>query len=82
VTHPARRYRRHQYTEIDPYGRTIVHDTTYDVTAATTTPRCGRPCRNLLWATCCFEFCCRDNVDFDCCTICCPLTVGECCCPT
>lgn len=37
--------------------------------------------RNCLWAACCFEFCCRDNQDFDCCTLCGPLLCLEVCCP-
>jgi hypothetical protein len=71
---------RHQYTEISNEGRAVVHRT-YVTTTQTPNPNRPRPLRNMLWATCCFECCCRDNADFDCCTMCCPLTVLECCCP-
>lgn len=37
-------------------------------------------CRNLAWAVCCFECCCRDNRDVDCCEICCCLCMYEMCC--
>lgn len=38
-------------------------------------------CRNMLWALCCLECCCRDNQDFDCCELCCGLCLYETCCP-
>ena len=37
--------------------------------------------RNAMWTACCFECCCRDNQDFDCCSICAPLCCVEICCP-
>ena len=43
-----------------------------------------RPILNVLWAFCCFEYCCRDNQDIgggDCCQLCAPLVCLECCCP-
>lgn len=81
-----RRPQRYQYTEIDPRnGRTIVYRDTASYYYPNE-PYNARPCRciNLLWATCCFECCCRNNQDvgnFDCCQLCCPLLALECCCP-
>lgn len=45
-----------------------------------TRPRDNNTCRNLLLAACCFECCCRDNQDVDCCEICCGLCLYDMCC--
>lgn len=67
---------RTEYRQIDSAGRTVVYrDSYYNTTGP------NRPCMNLLWGTCCFECCCRDNQDVDCCKMCCPLLLVECCCP-
>ncbi|KAG7342579.1 hypothetical protein IV203_017821 [Nitzschia inconspicua] len=70
------RPQRHQYTEIDSMGRRVVYRDSY---VAGRNP--NRPCLNLLWGACCFELICRDNQDVDCCQLCCPLMIVECCCP-
>lgn len=41
----------------------------------------NRSCMNCLWALCCFECCCRDNQDVECCTLCGPLFCVEWFCP-
>jgi hypothetical protein len=74
----GRRPQRCHYTEIDSMGRTVVYHDTYGYSSP---PTANRPCLNVLWAACCFECCCRDNQDFDCCQIGCPLLLAECCCP-
>ena len=37
--------------------------------------------RNTMWGLCCFECCCRENKDMDCCELCCGLCLYEMCCP-
>ena len=67
---------RTEYRQIDSAGRTVVYRDSYYTGGGP-----NRPFMNLLWGTCCFECCCRDNQDVDCCKICCPLLLVECCCP-
>ncbi|CAB9500296.1 expressed unknown protein [Seminavis robusta] len=48
--------------------------------------KCSYAGRNLLWAACCFECCCRDDRDlnvagYDCCDVGCGLCLFEVCCP-
>jgi hypothetical protein len=73
----AGRPQRHEYRQIDSMGRTVVYRDSYYHGGG----GASRPCMNLLWGACCFECCCRDNQDVDCCQLCCPLLLMEWCCP-
>jgi hypothetical protein len=57
-------------------SRTIV----YQQQTLPPTQRKGNTCGNILLAACCFECCCRDNRDVDCCDLCCCLCVYQMCC--
>ena len=83
--------RRSRYRPIgDAQPRTIAYENPPAYNPAYVSPRTyrhemqGAPshcCRDLLWACCFFECCCRDDQDFDSCELCCCLSCCEVCCP-
>ena len=76
--------RRAEYTPIYSANRGLYHYNEPPPPAYNPdyrSPHNDKTCRNMFWAACCFECCCRDNRDVDCCEVCCCLCAYEICCP-